>query len=257
MKSGNANGVMTGDLTLKTTNDAIEWDPSNLDAKLTFQNTKSDGSNNYINLFKNGNGQVLNCDQAFRTTDNLILGSGKELKAKTSSGTDLEGRIKFDTGWMVHQWGTGGDRLVIRSDGGDFKFGSKKQAEWTTSGGKLKYNDNPRLEWNSNRVDILKPVSNTTTADGFLVRGATTSSNNYTSNTIGSQAGSLLVVKHVANQPDHIEYRGKITESTDIVNKAYVDNNVNGNVINGNWNGNNSSKITITKSSGVYYITGG
>nr|BDD46136.1 hypothetical protein 35 [bacterium] len=227
-KAGNAGGHMTGDLTLNTTNEAIEWDHNNLDAKLTFKNTKGDGSNNYINLYKNGSGSILSCDKTLRTEEDLILGSGKLLKAKTSSGTDLDGKLKFDTDWLVFQWGTSTnkDRFVVRESGGEFKQGSKKQGEWSTNGGKLKYNDYPRLTWNSNRIQIDKPVNNTTNADGFKIIGATTSNNNYTSNTIGSQTGSLLVAKHVNNQPDHIEYRGKITTSTDIVNKAYVDNKV-------------------------------
>ena len=253
---GNPGGVMTGDLTLNTTNDNQVYDHNQVDAKLTFKNTTSTDAKSYANIFKTGSHSLVLCDQNFGSQKNLVLGENFNIHAKKSNGDDLLGKIEFKVDWMVHKWDDK-DRFVISNDGGTLKWDGRKQAEWSSTGGKLLYNNNERLVWNSSQVYVAKPVSNGSSADGFTLKGATTNNNNYTSDTIGAQAGSLLAVKHVANKPDHIEYRGKITTSTDIVNKAYVDNNVNGNVINGNWNGNNSSKITITKTSNVYYITGG
>ena len=64
-KTGDA---MSGDLKLDSESDAsTDYDPNQVTAKLTFRNTKTDGTKSYINLWKNGHGGYLNCDKSYRT----------------------------------------------------------------------------------------------------------------------------------------------------------------------------------------------
>ena len=255
-KSGNANGIMTGDLTLSTTNDASTYDSTAVDAKLVFKNKKSDGNTSYINLYKNGAGSVLTCDENFYTKGNLNLGVGKKLQSISSTGETTTGSITFDSSWMVLKW-NGNDRLAVQTEGGNLKYDGKKQLNWNTNGGSLQHNNNNVLEWNSARVTLPKVPGHNTNVTGFTIKGSTSTA--YGSS-VSNNNGDLLKVEHVASYADRVQYFGRITANNDIATKKYVDDNkgISGTFVKTpSADATANTPIEIYRSGNNYYIKGG
>ena len=102
------------------------------------------------------------------------------------------------------------------------KWGSNDRINWTEAGGSLfSDNDQGKLSWSSDRVEILKPVGHNVNATGFKIRGTRPllpgGSDVFDNN------GDIFRVKHVNNEADYIEYLGQIKDTACLVNKGYVD----------------------------------
>ena len=112
-------------------------------------------------------------------------------------------------------------------DRGRLKWGSDDRINWTEAGGSL-FSDNnqARLSWDSDRVEIPRPFGTTTTGRGFQILGAI--GDNYTTETVAYTHTGLLRVQHVGSKTDYIEYRGRITEPLSLATKEYVDANSGG-----------------------------
>jgi hypothetical protein len=107
-------------------------------------------------------------------------------------------------------------------DRGRLKWGSDDRLNWTEAGGSLFSDNNQvKLSWSSDRVEILKPVAHNVNATGFKIRGTRPllpgGSDVFDNN------GDIFRVKHVNNEADFIEYLGQIKDSACLVNKGYVD----------------------------------
>jgi hypothetical protein len=110
-------------------------------------------------------------------------------------------------------------------DRGRLKWGSDDRINWTEAGGSLFSDNNQvKLSWSSDRVEILKPVAHNVNATGFKIRGTRPllpgGSDVFDNN------GDIFRVKHVNNEADFIEYLGQIKDSACLVNKGYVDDAV-------------------------------
>ena len=107
-------------------------------------------------------------------------------------------------------------------DRGRLKWGSDDRLNWTEAGGSLFSDNNQvKLSWSSDRVEILKPVAHNVNATGFKIRGTRPllpgGSDVFDNN------GDIFRVKHVNNEADFIEYLGQIKDTACLVNKGYVD----------------------------------
>ena len=95
--------------------------------------------------------------------------------------------------------------------------------------GSLAWNStNPRLIWNTNRVEIPKPVADNINADGFIIKGAISSDGYSGTNTNVQNDETLLKVYHNNNQSDAINYYGRIVNPKNIATKEYVDSRSSG-----------------------------
>jgi hypothetical protein len=126
---------------------------------------------------------------------------------------------------------------------------------FTSTEGALRYGTSTNvLTWDSTKVVIPKTASTNTSRSGFTIKGAT--STGYGS-TVANQDGDLLKVEHVGTYADRVQYFGRIAANNDIATKKYVDDKSGASnyvkTDSAGWNGN----MTITKSNGNYYITGG
>ena len=203
-------------------NNNLKANSADVQARIKFSGKNiNDDSTQVVSIWQPGRNKALMTDGSFYTKNNVYA---KYIKGW--DGTNEKTPSIFLNDGPGHLQHNGNDRVQWGSDGVQLKVGTNVFLKHDNTNGKLQYRSSDRLEWSSSGVSIPKPVNNSTNADGFKIVGSTTANNNYTQNSIGSETGALFVVKHVDDKPDHIEYRGKITESTDITNKEYVDDQI-------------------------------
>ena len=123
---------MSGDLTLDSESEnSTDYDPNQVTAKLTFRNTKTDGTKTYVNLWKNGHGGYLNCDKAVRSDGGFYTAFGKPFGGRQathgSNGVISQTNIRFASasGGIYHGSETSDTNQYRRfyvNDNGTFAF---------------------------------------------------------------------------------------------------------------------------------------
>ena len=181
---------LSGRLKFETDQETISYVATDAKARLTFENTKSDGSVRAIHLFQPGPASVLVATNDFRSKGNLY--------------TD-----NFILGWDTNTGDTYSPSIRLDQDAGYLRYDTKLALYWGDTG-----------------VSINKMYDDDNTGSGFTVQGAIGS--NYSSDSVTNQTGSLLEAYHNANKTDSIKYRGRIVGDNDIVTKKYVDDNSGG-----------------------------
>ena len=207
VKTGDA---MTGRLSMDKTADLEDFTVPSLrtDPSIRFLATKSDNSTStYSLLYQPGYKVGLVCTSGFWAST-LIT---KTYLYGYEDKTESDGRKTRD----FKKAGV----AFLRPDTNDTDqdYGS---LAWNST--------NPRLIWNTNRVEIPKPVADDINADGFIIKGAISSDGYSGTNTNVQHDETLLKVYHNNNQSDAINYYGRIVNPKNIATKEYVDSRSSG-----------------------------
>lgn len=194
---------MTGRLSMERTEEDFDATvpTARTTASIRFQNTKADDTENSVTLYQPGPDNSLICSRGFKAqylyTFTYIY--GRDLN------TEIDGRKTED----VKNVSIGFQR--VNGDDGAQDFGQ------------LRFETSNRLKWNSDGVEISRPVTSGVTADGFVIKGDI-SSDGYTGIGTNIQTNeNLLSVRHNANQSAAINYYGRINGTNNITTKEYVD----------------------------------
>ena len=186
MKSGDS---MSGALKLENTRDGLNFNPDNATAKLTFENTKTDGTKNSVHIFQSGSEAVLVTSGKFKSKNN------------------------FYTSGYLYGW-SGGSAAVFHP-----------RVRLVNYTGTLMYDTNVALLWNENGVRIPKLRGNAVMGEGFTVQGAI--GDNYSAtHDVTEQSGTLLEAFHNSNSTDAVNYYGRIIGDKNITTKEYVDGKI-------------------------------
>jgi hypothetical protein len=131
-KTGNADGHMTGDLTLNSTEDRGSYTPAASGiSNIVFKNTTSSNQTSYINLYQGGTNPELICDQSFYAEGNLYLGFDQEIRG-LSAGMQTDANIKFSSSYLVNRWGAS-DRIRIDNNSTQIRFGNDVKLQATNT----------------------------------------------------------------------------------------------------------------------------
>ena len=250
---------MTGRLRMERDRESTTFDPpSDLGtAHIRFRNTKADNSTSSVALFQPGPSSVLVSTNEFMSKGDFT--THEYIKAcwyyTHSSGdtrrTNKQPQIYFH----------GSQTNSSNSDQyGALQFGTGERLRWINAGGYLTYgtpsstNRNGKLSWNSSRVIIHKPVSDSSNHEGFQIRG-TINSDGYASTTTASKLQydkNLLSVYHNNGSNDAINYLGKINaNSNNIVTSKWVKDNYGGTFVKRGG----TQSVTIQYSNGNFLIS--
>ena len=250
---------MTGRLRMERNRESTTFDPpSDLGtAHIRFRNTKADNSTSSVALFQPGPSSVLVSTNEFMSKGDFT--THEYIKAcwyyTHSSGdtrrTNKQPQIYFH----------GSQTNSSNSDQyGALQFGTGERLRWINAGGYLTYgtpsstNRNGKLSWNSSRVIIHKPVSDSSNHEGFQIRG-TINSDGYASTTTASKLQydkNLLSVYHNNGSNDAINYLGKINaNSNNIVTSKWVKDNYGGTFVKRGG----TQSVTIQYSNGNFLIS--
>ena len=250
---------MTGRLRMERDRESVTFDPpSDLGtAHIRFRNTKADNSTSSVALFQPGPSSVLVSTNEFMSKGDFT--THEYIKAcwyyTHSSGdtrrTNKQPQIYFH----------GSQTNSSNSDQyGALQFGTGERLRWINAGGYLTYgtpsstNRNGKLSWNSSRVIIHKPVSDSSNHEGFQIRG-TINSDGYASTTTASKLQydkNLLSVYHNNGSNDAINYLGKINaNSNNIVTSKWVKDNYGGTFVKRGG----TQSVTIQYSNGNFLIS--
>ena len=250
---------MTGRLRMERDRESTNFDPpSDLGtAHIRFRNTKADNSTSSVALFQPGPSSVLVSTNEFMSKGDFT--THEYIKAcwyyTHSSGdtrrTNKQPQIYFH----------GSQTNSSNSDQyGALQFGTGERLRWINAGGYLTYgtpsstNRNGKLSWNSSRVIIHKPVSDSSNHEGFQIRG-TINSDGYASTTTASKLQydkNLLSVYHNNGSNDAINYLGKINaNSNNIVTSKWVKDNYGGTFVKRGG----TQSVTIQYSNGNFLIS--
>ena len=196
---------MSGPLTFETAQNDTEYDVQSGQARIVFENTNPDsGNKRTINLFQPGDTNAL-------VTNGYLM---------TKQGVYT---AHYLYGWNPSSNATYNPRVYLSSSYGGLYYSSSSK----------------KLTWGNAGVTIEKGRSDTSSGNGFIVKGKIHTSS-WTSSSFTNSDGSLLESYHNANGQDAINYNGKITSSKNITTKEYVDSKL--------------PTYKITKSNGNYYI---
>ena len=250
---------MTGRLRMERDRESVTFDPpSDLGtAHIRFRNTKADNSTSSVALFQPGPSSVLVSTNEFMSKGDFT--THEYIKAcwyyTHSSGdtrrTNKQPQIYFH----------GSQTNSSNADQyGALQFGTGERLRWINAGGYLTYgtpsstNRNGKLSWNSSRVIIHKPVSDSSNHEGFQIRG-TINSDGYASTTTASKLQydkNLLSVYHNNGSNDAINYLGKINaNSNNIVTSKWVKDNYGGTFVKRGG----TQSVTIQYSNGNFLIS--
>jgi hypothetical protein len=250
---------MTGRLRMERDRESVTFDPpSDLGtAHIRFRNTKADNSTSSVALFQPGPSSVLVSTNEFMSKGDFT--THEYIKAcwyyTHSSGdtrrTNKQPQIYFH----------GSQTASSNADQyGALQFGTGERLRWINAGGYLTYgtpsstNRNGKLSWNSSRVIIHKPVSDSSNHEGFQIRG-TINSDGYASTTTASKLQydkNLLSVYHNNGSNDAINYLGKINaNSNNIVTSKWVKDNYGGTFVKRGG----TQSVTIQYSNGNFLIS--
>ena len=221
---------MTGRLRMERDLDSVTFDPpTDLDeAHIRFRNTKTDSTVHTAALFQPGPQASLVSETEFMSKGDFT--THQYLKAcwyYTHTSGDLR-RTNKQSQIYFH----GSETDSSNNDQyGALQFGSSDRFRWRSNGGLLVYgtptdtNRNTKLTWNTNRVVINKPVGDSTSAEGFIIKG-TRNKNGYASTSTSTNLeydAALLNVYHNNGSNDAINYMGKITaNSNNLVTTKYL-----------------------------------
>ena len=181
---------MVDQIKLNNTNEGGVFNPDDTQSKITFENTKSDGTTNTSHIFQSGKDNVLITNAKFKTKSN------------------------FYTNEYLYGW-SGNANTIYHS-----------RIQLLNTRGRLKYGEQTNLYWDTTGVGINNIRGNSSNAHGFTVKGATGDS--YSATTVTEEDGDLLQVYHNANATDAVNYYGRIIGDKNIVTKEYVDDQVAG-----------------------------
>ena len=226
---------MTGRLRMERTEEETDFTiPNNLNtAAIRFRNTQpTTGNTSSVCIYQPGHFSHLATSHSLVVKDNVYAtGSFKGMWF-----TDDSNGIKKATNKKAYMY-LHGDQTdsALNDQYGALKFNTAERMRWRNSGGLLVYgtpsdtNRNTKLTWNTNRVVINKPVSDSSNHEGFIIKG-TTNKNGYASTSSSTNLlynQSLLNVYHNNGSNDAINYMGKITaNSNNIVTTKWVKENV-------------------------------
>ena len=226
---------MTGRLRMERTEEEADFTvPNNLNtAAIRFRNTQpTSGNTSSVCIYQPGHFSHLATSHSLVVKDNVYAtGSFKGMWF-----TDDSNGIKKATNKKAYMY-LHGDQTdsALNDQYGALKFNTADRMRWRNNGGLLVYgtpsdtNRNTKLTWNTNRVVINKPVSDSSNHEGFIIKG-TTNKNGYASTSSSTNLlynQSLLNVYHNNGSNDAINYMGKITaNSNNIVTTKWVKENV-------------------------------
>ena len=226
---------MTGRLRMERTEEETDFTvPNNLNtAAIRFRNTQpTSGNTSSVCIYQPGHFSHLATSHSLVVKDNVYAtGSFKGMWF-----TDDSNGIKKATNKKAYMY-LHGDQTdsALNDQYGALKFNTADRMRWRNNGGLLVYgtpsdtNRNTKLTWNTNRVVINKPVSDSSNHEGFIIKG-TTNKNGYASTSSSTNLlynQSLLNVYHNNGSNDAINYMGKITaNSNNIVTTKWVKENV-------------------------------
>ena len=197
---------MSGALKFETAQNDTEYDVQSGQARIVFENTNPDnGNKRTINLFQPGDTNAL-------VTNGYLMSKQGVYTAS------------YLYGWNSSTNATHNPRVYLSSSVGGLYYGSSSK----------------KLTWGGAGVTIEKGRSDSSSGNGFIVKGKIHSSS-WTQSGFTDSNGSLLESYHNANGQDAINYNGKITGSKNITTKEYVDSLM--------------PQYKITKSNGNYYVS--
>jgi len=176
---------MVDQIKLKNTQNGAIYAPGGATSKITFENTKSDGTTTASHIFQAGTDNALVTNAKFKTKSSLIV--------------------------RDYIYGWNGENEYVYSP-------RIRLERWT---GSLKYGAAQALLWNEHGVAFNKLRGDGASGDGFRILGAI--GDNYSATDVTDENGKILEVYHNANATDAVNYYGRITSGNNIVTKEYVD----------------------------------